>query len=154
MLDVPATNEGAVDMADTAAAGRSLYEAWEKRDFDAVGARMADDVSFNDAPRGEVIKGKAAVKDWYASWAGACPDSVAGATVVAASDDTAVFEGVWEGTNTGPFGPFPATGRSVSMPWVNVLRFDSDARIIGGGAYYDQLTALIQLGHMKPPAEG
>ncbi len=62
------------------------------------------------------------------------------------------FEGVYAGTNTGAFGPFPATGRSVSLPWINVLRFDSDGRIIGGGAYYDQLTVMTQLGHMEPPA--
>jgi steroid delta-isomerase-like uncharacterized protein len=126
---------------------------WEKRDFDTVEACFADDVSFHDAPSDQVVKGKAAVKDWYASWAAACPDSVAGATVVAASEDAAVFEGVWSGTNTGPFGPFPATGRPVSLPWLNVLRFDAEGRIAGGAAYYDQLTVLIQLGHMAPPTE-
>jgi steroid delta-isomerase-like uncharacterized protein len=141
-------------MADSASGGRALYEAWEQRDFDGVGEQLSEDVAFDDVPRGQVITGRSAVKDWYASWVSACPDSVAGATVVAASDDTAVFEGVWAGTNTGAFGPFPATGRPVSMPWVNVLRFDSDGRIIGGSAYYDQLTALIQLGHVEPPAAG
>jgi steroid delta-isomerase-like uncharacterized protein len=142
----------AIDMSDSAAAGQSFYDSWEKRDFDAVEACMADDVSFHDAPQGEVLKGKAAVKDWYASWAAACPDSVAGATLVAASDDTAVFEGVWAGSNNGAFGPFPPTGRSVSLPWLNVLRFDDEGRIVGGAAYYDQLTVMIQLGHMAPPA--
>jgi steroid delta-isomerase-like uncharacterized protein len=141
-------------MANITAAGRSLYEAWEKRDFEAFKDRLADGVSFNDASRSQVVKGKAAVTDWYASWATACPDSVAGATVVAASDDTAVFAGVYAGTNTGAFGPFPATGRSVSLPWLNVLRFDSEGRIIGGSAYYDQLTVMTQLGHLEPPAGG
>jgi steroid delta-isomerase-like uncharacterized protein len=139
-------------MFDSTAAGRSLYDSWEKRDFDAVAECFAEGVSFTDMPRGEVISGRSAVKDWYASWAIACPDSVAGATVVAVSDDTAVFEGVFSGTNTGPFGPFPASGNSVSLPWTNVLRFDSEGRIIGGAAYYDQLTVMIQLGHMEPPA--
>jgi steroid delta-isomerase-like uncharacterized protein len=138
-------------MSDTSAAGQALYESWEKRDFDAFEACLAEGVSFHDAARGQTITGKAAVKDWYASWVTACPDSVAGATVVATSDDTAVFEGVFAGTNTGAFGPFPATGRSVSLPWTNVLRFDSDGRIIGGAAYYDQLTVMIQLGHMEAP---
>ena len=138
-------------MTNITAAGRSLYEAWEKRDFGAFEDCLADGVSFNDASRGQVVKGKGSVKDWYASWVTACPDSVAGATLVAASDDTVVFEGVYAGTNTGAFGPFPATGRSVSLPWVNVLRFDSDGRIISGSAYYDQLTVMIQLGHMELP---
>jgi steroid delta-isomerase-like uncharacterized protein len=139
-------------MSDSTAAGRFLYESWEKRDFEAVEHCFADDVSFHDEPSGQTLKGKTAVKDWYASWVTACPDSVAGAAVVAASDDTAVFEGVWAGTNNGAFGPFPATGRPVSLPWLNVLRFDSEGRIVSGAAYYDQLTVLIQLGHMEPPA--
>jgi steroid delta-isomerase-like uncharacterized protein len=138
-------------MSNTIAAGQSLYESWEKRDFDALEACFADDVSFHDAAGDQVVKGRGAVKDWYASWATACPDSVAGATVVAASDDTAVFEGVYTGTNTGAFGPFAATGRSVSLPWLNVLRFDAEGRIVGGAAYYDQLTVMIQLGHMASP---
>ena len=113
---------------------------------------MAEDVSVNDNPRGQVIKGRAAVRDWYASWAGACPDSVAGATVVAASGDTVAIEGVWVGKNTGTFGPFAATGRSVSMPWVNVLRFGADGKIVSSAAYHDQLSVMVQLGHMQAPA--
>ena len=71
--------------------------------------------------------------------------------MVAASGDTAVFEGVYAGTNDGAFGPLPATGRSVTLPGVNVLRFDSEGKIIGGSAYYDLLTVMTQLGHMEPP---
>jgi steroid delta-isomerase-like uncharacterized protein len=139
-------------MTDTAAAGRSLYEAWEKRDFESLELCLADGVSFNDVPQGQIVKGKTAVKDWYASWAVACTDSVAGATLVAASGDTAVFEGVYSGTNDGAFGPLPATGRSVTLPWVNVLRFGSEGRIVSGSAYYDLLTVMTHLGHVEPPA--
>jgi steroid delta-isomerase-like uncharacterized protein len=139
-------------MSDNAATARSLYEAWERRDFDAVVENMTDDVLFNDATSGQLIKGKTDVRDFFASWATACPDSVCGATVVAAADDAVAIEGLWEGTNTGPFGPLAATGRSVSMPWVNVLRFDTDGRISGGSAYANLLPVMIGLGHVEPPA--
>jgi len=139
-------------MSDNAATAQSLYEAWEKRDFDALVENMADGVVFNDATSGRVINGKADVREFYASWATACPDSVCGATVIVASDDAVAIEGVWEGTNTGAFGPLPATGRSVSMPWANVLRFDADGRIIGGSAYANLLPVMVQLGHIEPPA--
>ena len=139
-------------MPDYAATGQSLFDAWEKRDFDAIAQLMADDVAFIDAPRQQTIKGKSAVREWYASWAEACPDAVAGGNVIAASGDTVTVEGVYAGTNTGPFGPLPATGRSVSMPWANVLRFGSDGKIVGGAAYYDQFTILTQLGHVQAPA--
>jgi steroid delta-isomerase-like uncharacterized protein len=139
-------------MADNAATAQTLFDAWERRDFDTFEEQLAGDVSLNDAPRGQVVEGQANVRDWYASWATAFPDAVAGATVVAGSGDTVAIEGVFAGTNTGDFGPLPATGRAVSVPWANVLRFDSDGRIIAGSAYYDQLTIMIQLGHIDAPA--
>jgi steroid delta-isomerase-like uncharacterized protein len=139
-------------MADNPATAQAFFDAWERRDFDALGDRLAGNVSFRDAPRGLVIAGQANVRDWYASWAVAFPDGVAGATVAAASDDTVAIEGVLVGTNTGDFGPLPPTGRSISFPWANVLHFDRDGRISDGAAYYDQLSLMIQLGHMQPPA--
>jgi steroid delta-isomerase-like uncharacterized protein len=139
-------------MPNNATAGKTLFDAWEKRDVDAIAQHFAENVSFTDAPRQQEIKGRAAVRDWYASWATACPDGVAGANVVAASDDTVAVEGLYVGTNTGPFGPMAATGRSVKLPWTNILRFGSDGKIVGGAAYYDQLTLLTQLGHMQAPS--
>ena len=142
-------------MSDLAAAGQSVFDAWERRDFDAMVANMSDDVTITEFPGGgQPIEGKAAVKEWYQSWVVACPDSVADASVAAASDDTVVVSGVYAGTNTGTFGPFAATGRSVSLPYVNVLRFDSDGQLVRIAAYFDQLTLLTQLGHMEAPAAG
>ena len=139
-------------MADNSARAQSLYDAWEKRDFDSFAKQFADGVSFNDVPRGEIVTGNDNVRDWYASWATAFPDSTAGATVMAASGDTVAIEGLLVGTNTGDFGPVPPTGRSISVPWANFLRFDAEGRVIGGTAYYDQLSLMIQLGLMQPPA--
>jgi steroid delta-isomerase-like uncharacterized protein len=110
---------------------------------------MADDVSVN-APGGVVVKGKADVMDWYTSWVTACPDSVAGAVCVGETADSSVMEGVYAGTNTGSFGPFEATGRTVSLPWTNVYKFNADGRITNVNVYFDQVTLLTQLGHMEP----
>ena len=139
-------------MTDSAARALSLFDTWEKRDFDGLRQQMADDVVVKDHPRGLVIKGPSDVKAWFASWAEACPDSTAGVTVAAASDDAAVTEGLYAGTNTGPFGPLAATGRSVSMPFANVIRFDRNGRMVEFSAYYDQLTLLSQLGHAAAPS--
>jgi steroid delta-isomerase-like uncharacterized protein len=141
---------GGNQMADTAAIATAVYDAWARRDFDAMVTGMADDVCVN-SPGGVVVNGKADVKDWYSSWVTACPDSVSGAVCVAATADTAVVEGLYAGTNTGPFGPFPATGRAVSVPWTNVHRFDGAGRLVSVNVYYDQLTLMTQLGHMEAP---
>ena len=136
-------------MPDNSAIGEAIFESWEKRDFTAIVEKMVDDVVVN-APGSAELKGTAAAKDWYASWAMACPDGVAGAKCVGATKDTAVMEGVYAGTNTGMFGSFPPTGRTVSLPWTNVYRFNSTGKIVNVSAYFDLVTLLTQLGHMDP----
>jgi steroid delta-isomerase-like uncharacterized protein len=135
------------------AKGVALFEAWERRDFDAVVKDMNDDVSYRDEPRGQTLRGKREIKDWFASWATASPDSTVGARVVGESGAAVVIEGVWRGTNSGPLGSLPATDRTVPLPFINVLRLDSAGRISSGSAYYDQLSLMIQLGHMEPPEQ-
>jgi steroid delta-isomerase-like uncharacterized protein len=151
---LPVDAERTINMSDAASAGQAFIDALEKRDFDAMGECLAEEVTFNDAPRGQVINGRAAVRDWYTAWLDACPDAVIGATLASASNDTAVFEGVFAGTNTGPLGPYAATGRPVSVPYVNVFRFDATGRIVRGSGYYDQLSLMVQLGHMEAPTAG
>src|SRR5690242_13205012 len=145
-------SEGVRAMANTGATALQLFELWEKRDFDGVMKFMSDTGSVSDHPRGAVIKDRSEIRAWFAAWAEACPDSTAGVTVASSSDSVAVTQGQYVGTNTGPLGPLAATGRSVSMPFANVLRFDGDGRVLEFAAYYDQLTLLTQLGHIAAPS--
>jgi steroid delta-isomerase-like uncharacterized protein len=139
-------------MSNNAGTASAAFEAWEKRDFDGVVENMTEDVVVTDRSRGEEIKGRADVKAFYASWATACPDSTCGHAVVAASGDAVAVEGLWTGTNTGPFGPFEPSGRTVSMPWINNLHFNDDGKIVKVSVLYDQLGVLSQLGHLTMPA--
>jgi steroid delta-isomerase-like uncharacterized protein len=139
-------------MSDNAGTANAVFDAWEKRDFDAVVENMSDSVVLRDLSRGEVINGRDGARAFYASWATACPDSTAGHQIVAASGDGVAVEGVWKGTNTGPFGPFGPTGRTVSMPWINNIRFNGDGQIVSVSALYDQMTVLAQLGHVTVPS--
>lgn len=134
-------------MTDCAAKALSLFDAWEARDYDAAMAHLADGAHVRDMPRGLVIDARADIRDWLASWVVACSDATAGATVPVASTDGAVVQGVYAGTNDGPFGPLPSTGRSVSMPFSIVMRFDNRGQVTDYDVYYDQLTLLTQLGH-------
>ena len=136
-------------MSDNAGMAEAVFEAWERRDFEAVVENMVEDVCVNWP--GGTVTGKPDVMAWYTSWYTACPDSGAGAVCVGVTHDTAVMEGVYAGTNTGPFGPYPATGRTVDVPWANVYRFNTDGHIVSVNAYIDQVTLLTQLGHMEPP---
>jgi len=56
------------------------------------------------------------------------------------------------GTQDGPLGPFPATGKEFALPLCEMWHFDSRGRVVGGDLYYDQVQLLIQLGLMPQPS--
>jgi len=134
-------------MTDCAAQALSLFDAWERRDYDAVMAHLAGDAVVRDMPRAVVLDARSDMRDWFESWVVACADATAGAEVTVSSATAAVVQGVYVGTNTGPLGPFPASGRAVSMPFAIVMRFDGEGSVTDYAVYYDQLTLLSQLGH-------
>lgn len=73
---------------------------------------------------------------------------------VVSNDDFAAVEGVWLATHTAPLttpdGEVPATGRTVDLPFVAMLRMRED-RIGSIHVYFDQLRFLGQLGLLPEP---
>ena len=51
--------------------------------------------------------------------------------------DTVILQYVGRGTNDGPMGPIQATGRRVSVPFVDIVHFDSQGKIDRGETYFD-----------------
>jgi hypothetical protein len=58
---------------------------------------------------------------------------------------------VAEGTNDGPLGSFPATGKPWALPVCEMWHFDADGRVVGGEIYYDQVSLLAQLELLPAP---
>jgi predicted ester cyclase len=59
--------------------------------------------------------------------------------------------GTTTGTHQGPFGEMPPTGKSISVQWVMVSRFEGD-RIAEDFEVYDSLGLMQQLGAVPAPA--
>jgi ketosteroid isomerase-like protein len=70
-------------------------------------------------------------------------------------DDVAVEEGTFTGTHGGvlrsPMGDVPPTGRSVSVDYIQVLRF-RDGKHSSFNLMFDRLLMLEQLGLIPAPA--
>ena len=64
------------------------------------------------------------------------------------SENATILRFIGRGTNDGPLGDFPATGRSVASPQCDIYEFDSEGRVAKAEIYYDQLSILQQLGHV------
>jgi steroid delta-isomerase-like uncharacterized protein len=129
-------------------------DAFNAHDLDAFASVLADDVIFQ-APGGMRGQGKAACVQFYGSWMAAFPDAhveVHGARFI---DDIVVEEGTFSGTHDGvlhtPTGDIPPTGRSVSVEYIQVIRFRDDKHL-SFNMVFDRLQMLEQLGLVPAPA--
>ena len=139
----------------------STREAFERgtdtfnaHDIDGFAEVVADDVVF-EAPGGMRGEGKAACVEFYGGWWNAFPDAhveVHGLHIV---DEVAVEEGTFTGTHNGvlrtPAGEIPPTGRSVSLGYIQVLRF-REGKHVSFNLIFDRLLMLEQLGVIPAPA--
>jgi steroid delta-isomerase-like uncharacterized protein len=128
--------------------------AFNAHDFDAFAAVLADDVRF-EAPGGARLSGKQACVEFYRGWIGAFPDAQVEVDAVHHVDDRLIVEeGTFTGTHDGalrtPGGDIPATGRSVSIPYIHVLRF-REGKHVFFGLMFDRLQMLEQLGIVPGP---
>ena len=123
-------------------------DTFNAHDLDGFAAVLADDVVFR-APGGLSGQGKAACVAFFGSWFGAFPDARVQVHALHLSEDGAVEEGTFTGTHRGvlpsPTGDVPATGRAVSVDYIQVLRF-RDGRHASFNLMFDRLLMLEQLG--------
>ena len=72
--------------------------------------------------------------------------------LVAEGDRVAIFA-TYEGTQKGQMGPFPPSGKRMSLEVSGVFRIE-DGKIAEIWVTWDNMAALTQLGHLPPPSEG
>jgi steroid delta-isomerase-like uncharacterized protein len=131
---------------------RVSHNNWNRRDFDACVSPMNQSISYVDHARGVTLKTRDEFKNFVAGWAQAFPDAKITEATYLDAGDTVVAQFTASGTNTGAFGPYPATGRRMTLSYCEICQFDAKGRVTGGGIYYDQLSVLTQLGHVKQAA--
>ena len=126
---------------------RAAHESWNRRDFDATVSAMTENASYTDHARNLTLKSRNEFKDWVIAWAKAFSDGKIIIPRYLDAGGTVIAEFTVERTNDGPFGSFAPSGRRMSLAFCEICKFDANGRVISGGAYYDQLTLLKQLGH-------
>lgn len=80
------------------------------------------------------------------------PDSRVTLHELVAEDDRVAFWATYAGTQEGPMGPFPASGKRAEIEFAGVFTIRDD-RITRLRLTWDNLSALVQLGHVPPPNE-
>lgn len=126
---------------------KAAHAAFNRRDFDAVVETMAPGFTYRDHARGATFDGREGFREFMQGWATAFSNARAADAHYIDGGDVVVALFVGRGTNDGPLGPMPATGREMELPLCEVMRFDGEGRVVSGELYYDQLTLMTQLGH-------
>lgn len=130
---------------------RRLFEMFNTRDLDGIGALVTDDFELVDVGAGLTLRGREALRHWFDGFLTAGTDARAELRTVVAAGDWAASEHVGSFTHTGPLlspsGSIPPTGRRVELQIAEIYRF-RDGQLAQLRAYYDVATMLGQLGLM------
>ena len=130
---------------------RTAHQAFNRRDMQTLRALLADDFRYDDQARGISFNRETWFDEFLTGWTTAFSDAnVYNPTYIDAGDTvSALFRG--RGTNDGPLGSMPRSGRNLDLPFCEIMRFNAEGKIVSGELFYDQLTLLSQMGHMAAP---
>jgi steroid delta-isomerase-like uncharacterized protein len=132
---------------------RAGHEAFNRRDFAAMVSAYAERISWTDRARGITFTTPQEFQDdFLAGWIEASSDCRVTDARYTDAGDVVLARFTARGTNDGPLGPFPATGREWALPICELWEFDADGRVVGGEIYYDQVSLLTQLELLPEPA--
>jgi len=130
---------------------RTMTDLINQRDLDALGTVVADDlVRHSDATPGVVVTNLDEFKAFLETDFAGIPDSVQEIDMIFATDDMVAVRARYSGTQTGPMGPFPPTGKRVELVFIGLLRIEN-RKITEVWVEWDNLSILTQLGHLPPP---
>ncbi|MGH3971733.1 MAG: ester cyclase [Pseudonocardiaceae bacterium] len=133
---------------------RFTHQAFNRRDWTALIENFAADAEYTDQARGVTVKSPQELVDYLrVNWVAAFSDAAITEVGYIDAGNHVIAQFTAAGTNDGAFGPMPRTGRRISTQFCEIMRFNAAGQIIRGSLYYDQVTILVQLGHMEvPPA--
>jgi len=78
------------------------------------------------------------------------PDSVQEIEQIFGSGDMVALRAKYRGTQLGPMGPFPPSGKTLELVFIAILRIENH-KVAEIWVEWDNLSALGQLGHLPPP---
>jgi steroid delta-isomerase-like uncharacterized protein len=138
---------------DHVATMRRVYELINAGDIDGFGDRLADDFVEHEVTPG-LEPTKDGVKQFFRMYRGGFPDlRFEPEEFFTSGDKVAVYVRV-TGTHSGEFMGMPATGKSIDVHGVDIVRFADDGLGYEHWGVFDVMSMMQQLGVVPegPPA--
>jgi steroid delta-isomerase-like uncharacterized protein len=132
---------------------RSGHEAFNQRDFEAMTRHYAHSIAWTDRAQGRTFRTPREFRDdFLAGWVKSSTDIRITDPHYLDAGQTVICTFTVAGTQDGPLGPFPATGREFALALCELWHFNPSGQVVGGDLYYDQVSLLTQLGLMPQPS--
>jgi steroid delta-isomerase-like uncharacterized protein len=130
---------------DHAATMRRMYELLSAADIDGFGELIAEDfIEHEETPGLEPTK--EGVKQLFRMYTAAFPDLRMEAQDILVDGDKVVARVRGTGTQQGEFMGMPATGKSVDVQLIDIIRFGDDGLAHEHWGVFDALAMMQQLG--------
>src|SRR6185503_1929342 len=131
---------------------REFVEAVNRRDWSRLEELLAPEFVRHSSTFGQPqIRSREQLRDFLAGEAGTFPDAHESIHFLVAEGDMVAVHSGFRGTQCGPVGPFPASGKTLSADFISIYRVVA-GRIAEVWVEWDCLSGLIQLGHLAPPS--
>lgn len=143
-------------MADAKQQARKSIEAFNKGNLDEWMKTVADDAEVV-TPMAGTLKGRDAIKGYFAQMRETFPDSHLDVHKMIAEGNTVVVEYTFTGTHKGPMRTptgetIPATNKTLSGPALDIAVIGDDGKLKSLRQYFDTARGLQQLGLMPQPS--
>ena len=130
---------------DHAASARSFYDRINSGDFEKVIELLADDFVDHEEMPG-IAPGREGVRQLFTMFQAAFPDMRWEVEDVFAAGDKVAARVRVTGTNEGELMGMPASGRSVSVQVIDIIRFGEDGLVHEHWGVFDMMGMMQQLG--------
>jgi len=135
---------------DHVATMQRCYDLINADDIDGFGAFLAEDFVEHEQTPG-LAPTKAGVLEFFRMYRAAFPDLRFEPEDYVASEDKVVVRVRATGTNTGEFMGMPATGKSIDIQLIDIVRFGEDGLGHEHWGVADVMTMMQQLGVVPAP---
>jgi len=134
------------------AAVTAFVHAISEQEWATLDALVAENVVRRSRTYGQPeLRGRAQLVQFLKNEAMTFPDAHQKILYLVAEGDRVAAALQFTGTQRGPMGPFPASGRRVHANFLAMFRLE-DGRIAEVWVEWDNLSALLQLGHLTLPS--
>jgi steroid delta-isomerase-like uncharacterized protein len=138
---------------DNEAALRHFFEAINAGDIDEAAGRLADGFVEHEVLPG-LEPDKEGTRQLFRMMIAAFPDLRFDAEDILPSGDKVIARSRVTGTNRGEFMGMPATGKSINVQAIDIVRFGNDGLAVEHWGVMDMMSIMQQLGAVPhgPPA--